>query len=266
MTLGALRSPGKPVVLLFTDPKCGPCNQLMPDVAEWQRSDTERTYALVSRGKADDNVVKAEEHGIGNVLLQKDFETAEAYRYQGTPSAVIVNADGTIGSELVAGPANIRGLINTGAGSAPTGAVAPVRQNAPQLLPVGNPAPNFELRDLQEGRVQLADFRGRDTVLLFWNPSCGFCKKMLDDLKRWETTRGEDAPVLLVVSQGSRDDVLAQGFKSTVLLDNGAIPGLFGATGTPVAILIDSEGRVASVPAIGAQAVLELAGATSLSA
>src|SRR4051794_32833896 len=37
LTLGALRAAGKPVVLLFTDPNCGPCTALLPEVRSWQR-------------------------------------------------------------------------------------------------------------------------------------------------------------------------------------------------------------------------------------
>ena len=36
LTLEALRSSGKPVMVLFTDPDCGPCNAMLPDVGRWQ--------------------------------------------------------------------------------------------------------------------------------------------------------------------------------------------------------------------------------------
>jgi hypothetical protein len=37
LTLEALRSSGKPVLLLFTDPGCGPCTALLPEIRRWQR-------------------------------------------------------------------------------------------------------------------------------------------------------------------------------------------------------------------------------------
>jgi hypothetical protein len=40
----------------------------------------------------------------------------------------------------------------------------------------------------------LDDFRGRPTLLLFWNPSCGFCQRLLNDLTTWETHRPTGAP------------------------------------------------------------------------
>jgi hypothetical protein len=47
-----------------------------------------------------------------------------------------------------------------------------------------------------------------------------------------------------------------------VLLDQSFATGqAFGASGTPSAVLVDAEGKVASEVAVGAPAVLELAGA-----
>jgi hypothetical protein len=52
------------------------------------------------------------------------------------------------------------------------------------------------------------------------------------------------------------------GLASTVVLDQQfAVGRAFGASGTPSAVLIDAEGKVASEVAVGAPAVLELAGA-----
>jgi thiol-disulfide isomerase/thioredoxin len=37
ITLGDLRALGKPIVLVFSDPGCGPCNALLPEVGRWQQ-------------------------------------------------------------------------------------------------------------------------------------------------------------------------------------------------------------------------------------
>ncbi len=36
LTLDPLRQAGKPEMLLFTDPRCGPSNALLPEVGRWQ--------------------------------------------------------------------------------------------------------------------------------------------------------------------------------------------------------------------------------------
>src|SRR3954468_24215950 len=42
-------------------------------------------------------------------------------------------------------------------------------------LPLGTLAPNFELPDLTGIRHKLSDFSGKNLLLVFFNPLCGFC-------------------------------------------------------------------------------------------
>jgi len=122
--------------------------------------------------------------------------------------------------------------------------------------------PSLELRDLKGGSMDLATLGGQRTLLLFWNPSCGFCQELLDDVKAWEKRRGQDDPRMVVVSGGSPKANREQGFASQVLLDARFAAGArFGAGGTPSAVIVDAEGRVASDVGVGAEAVMKLAGA-----
>ena len=85
---------------------------------------------------------------------------------------------------------------------------------------------------------------------------------MLPDLKEWESGAPKDAPRLVVVSAGSEEANKEMGLASPVLLDQQfAVGRAFGASGTPSAILVDEEGKIASQVAVGAPAVMELAGA-----
>ena len=56
-------------------------------------------------------------------------------------------------------------------------------------------------------------------------------------------------------------DNQALGLRSPVVLDHSvmSVGSQFGATGTPMAVLIDEEGKIASTLATGAPAVLALA-------
>jgi peroxiredoxin len=126
---------------------------------------------------------------------------------------------------------------------------------------VGEEAPEVRLADLKGDEVSLQDFKGEDTLVLFWNPGCGFCQQMLPDLKVWESKAPEGAPRLLVVSAGSEEANREMALASPVLLDQQfAVGRAFGASGTPSAVLVDAEGKVASEVAVGASAVMELAG------
>jgi thiol-disulfide isomerase/thioredoxin/uncharacterized membrane protein YphA (DoxX/SURF4 family) len=284
LTLDSLRAPGKPVMLLFTDPNCGPCTALLPEIGRWQQEHADKlTISLISRGDPEENRAKSTEHGLTSVLLQEDWEIYEAYQAAGTPSAVIVRSDGTIGSPVASGAEAIRALLGHAVGGSPVqlpmqpeaqgepcpncGKVHPTAGHAAQAMPegpkVGEPAPEIKLDDLMSGEsVELKVFKGSETLVLFWNPGCGFCQQMLPDLKDWEANPPEGAPRLLVVSAGTPEANKEMGLSSPVVLDQQFEAGrAFGAMGTPSAVLVDAEGKVASEVAVGAPAILELAGA-----
>lgn len=106
----------------------------------------------------------------------------------------------------------------------------------------------------------MSDLLDAETLLLFWNPECGFCRQMHDRLLAWEATANGGSPRLVVVSSGNTERTRADGFRSTVLLDQEFAAGdAFGANGTPMAMMIDGDGRIASRVVAGADAVLELA-------
>ena len=228
----------------------------------------------------EENKTKAQEHALKNVVLQKDWEVSESYEVRGTPSAVLISADGKVASPVAGGAEGIRGLLSYAVGER---AQLPMQPHQPQAegqpcpncgkvhaaaptveaaQKVGEEAPEVKLPDLEGNTVELADFRGEETLVLFWNPGCGFCQQMLPELKEWEQNPPEGAPKLLVVSAGTEEANREMELSSTVVLDQNFAAGrAFGASGTPSAVLVDAEGKVASEVAVGAPAVMELAGA-----
>jgi peroxiredoxin/uncharacterized membrane protein YphA (DoxX/SURF4 family) len=258
LTLDFLRAAEKPVLLLFSDPGCAPCDALLPEVGRWQREHQETlTTALISRGDPEANRAKAGEHGVKNVLVEEAREVSAAYGEVGTPSAVVIHPDGTIGSPLAGGADAIRALVSRTVGTATV-------LSAPLAPAVGGPAPPIALRDLSGQVADLIEMRGRRALVLFWDPRCGFCQGMLDDLKAWEANRPDAAPEPLVVSTGSEEENRAMGLRSRVLLDEGfRTGGAYGVRGTPSAVLVDEDGRIASEVAAGAAAVLSLVNASS---
>jgi hypothetical protein len=95
---------------------------------------------------------------------------------------------------------------------------------------------------------------------MFWNPGCRFCQQMVDDVKALEARVKTEGPRLVLVSTGTVDANRASGFRSPVLLDQSfAADCALGVTGTPSAVLLDAEGKIASGIAVGAPSVLELA-------
>jgi len=113
-SLGSLLQQGKPVFLVFSSPYCEPCQALAPYIRNWMRSHDESLNIIVlSRGTAKDNMAKLAGLEVSRVLLQRDFELAEAYGCTSTPAAVLVGIDGLIRSDLVVGRQAIEQLISS---------------------------------------------------------------------------------------------------------------------------------------------------------
>ena len=251
VTLESLTSVGLPALLLFSSPHCGPCKTLLPTASAWQHEHGDVLQVVfVTDGTADEVRTEAEEFELEHVLLDEDHALYGAFEASGTPSAVLVAPDGTIGSWVAAGSEWVERLVEE----------ATAGEAEPDGLPVGAEAPNVELPSLDGERVSLADLQGRDTLLLFWNPGCGFCRSMHEGLRAWEESTNGVAPRLVVISSGDAESTRAEEFQSLVLMDESwETAGAFRAGGTPMAVLIDAEGKIASHVAAGADAVLALA-------
>lgn len=247
LTLDSLRAAGKPVLLTFVDPDCGPCSALLPQIGRWQRDLPDRvTLAVVSRGTPQANRAKSAQRDVGRVLLQRDREIAEIYHAYGTPTAVLVRGDGTIGSPPLAGVEAIRTQVEglrldsltrlpvvvlNAYTQKPASRPDRYEDHSSGTIPskVGSPAPTLALPTLDGVVVSLDDFRGDMTLVLFWNPACGYCQYMLADLKAWEAQPPKGAPRLLIVATGTATDNAALGLRSTLVLDHGLGTGRLSA-------------------------------------
>jgi len=117
-SLDQLLAYGKPLLLIFTNPTCGPCVVLFAEVKEWQQAHSEQlTVALISFGTIKENFVNVARNRLGHVLLQQKREVAEKYNASVTPTAVIVNTSGKIASSLAAGADQIRALLTSVVGN-----------------------------------------------------------------------------------------------------------------------------------------------------
>lgn len=112
ISLQQLLDIGKPILLIFTNPNCGPCIVLFEEIKDWQTAHNDQlTIVLITMGTIKDNFVNVARNGLGQVLLQKKREVAKLYDANATPMAVIVNPDGRIASRLAGGADEIRTLL-----------------------------------------------------------------------------------------------------------------------------------------------------------
>jgi peroxiredoxin/uncharacterized membrane protein YphA (DoxX/SURF4 family) len=98
--LSDLLERGKPLLLMFMSPWCGPCAGLLPRLQQWQDTLSDRmTLALISMGTPEQNEVFAEK-GLEDVLIQDNFEVAELFGVSATPSAVFISREGKMASTV----------------------------------------------------------------------------------------------------------------------------------------------------------------------
>lgn len=145
----------------------------------------------------------------------------------------------------------------------PARAAAPA---PPRGLPIGSVAPDFSLPDLAGEQRALSEFRGRPLLLIFFNPGCGFCQKMVPDLAcpavdgAGALWAGKPLPLVITTGDAERNGQILKDVRSPVLLqEQTEVASAYQAHGTPVGYLLDEEGKIASGLAIGAQALLDLA-------
>ena len=266
VSLKDLRSRLRPVVLVFSDPACGPCNALLPELAAWQAEHEKRlTLALISRGTPEQNRAKASEHALANVLIQKDREVAQCYQAHGTPAAQLVTSEGRLASPLALGPQAVRDLIANAAGSAievlpstyGSRTSHPPRPSAG--LPVGTTAPDLSWQDLDGHPISISELRGTPATLIFWNPDCGFCQRMTNDLRTWRESAAGTLHNVLLISGGTPAQNRELHRAIPTVLDDGLQGGrAFGVDGTPSAVALDPDGNVAADVAVGAPAIFAL--------
>ena len=115
---------------------------------------------------------------------------------------------------------------------------------------IGEPAPDFILRDLEGETVQLSDLRGEVVWINFWATWCGPCKKELPVIQTiYDEKKAEGLAVLALNLEESadkaRDFFDENGWTMPVLLDSaGTVYDQYRLQGLPDSIFVDRNGVV----------------------
>ena len=125
---------------------------------------------------------------------------------------------------------------------------------------VGQPAPDFELRDATGKVVKLSDFKGRHVVLEWTNPGCPFVQKHygaqnMQGLQKEFTAKNVVWLGVSSTARGSADHLepaaLASKYKewgaapTALLLDDaGTVGHAYGAKTTPHMYVVDAAGKL----------------------
>jgi peroxiredoxin len=122
---------GRHLLLVFSDPHCGPCQVLAPHLEKFHRENGARPASsphqegdresscpsqvvVISRGDPKENRAKIKELGLTfPVLLQGQWEISRLYAMFATPMAYWIDDQGVILNDVAVGVEPIRALMST---------------------------------------------------------------------------------------------------------------------------------------------------------
>lgn len=104
---------GRRVLLAFTDPDCGPCETILPEL-EALHDQGDMAVLMISRGDPDANRRKVDEHGIGfPVLLQNHWEVSRRYGIFVTPVSFLIDEQGVTEAAVARGAEDVRAMASS---------------------------------------------------------------------------------------------------------------------------------------------------------
>jgi peroxiredoxin len=107
---------GKRVLIVFSDPECGPCDELAPQLQAIHLRRPTLQVLMVSRRNVEANRAKATAIGLSfPIVLQKQWEVSLKYGMFATPIGYLVDEQGILTSNVAVGVASILALAGEGA-------------------------------------------------------------------------------------------------------------------------------------------------------
>jgi peroxiredoxin len=106
---------GRRVLLVFSDPHCGPCDELSLDLVRLHQEHRNNGLAvlLVGRGSVEENRKKAEQFGFEfPVVLQDQWKLSKEYGIFATPVAFLIAENGMIAKNVAVGKEAILALAH----------------------------------------------------------------------------------------------------------------------------------------------------------
>jgi len=109
---------GRRLLLVFSDPHCGPCNVLAPELQKFHKAHPELAMVMISRGDPKENRVKVKEHRLTfPVVLQLQWEVSRKYAMFATPIAYLIDERSIIAQDVAVGMDQIQDLLSRAGGA-----------------------------------------------------------------------------------------------------------------------------------------------------
>lgn len=157
----------------------------------------------------------------------------------------------------------VSNLERTGGPALGDRSLAKSRINRNGLTP-GTFAPPFTLPRVGDGNLSLDEYKGRRVLLVFSDPDCGPCDVLAPLLERLANETADVSVVMVSRGDIERNRTKVASHRLTfpvVIQDHWQLSKQYARFETPIAYLIDEEGRISAPVALGVEAILELASA-----
>ncbi|HZD13971.1 MAG TPA: redoxin domain-containing protein, partial [Pseudonocardiaceae bacterium] len=137
------------------------------------------------------------------------------------------------------------------------------RTLSPEGLPVGAIAPEFDLPDTTGRRSTLAGLiaAGLPAMLIFLHPECAPCETLAQELPRWRERKASVFGLVVISGGGIEANTAwaaAHHVGEILIQDNTEIASRYRVRGTPSAVLVDTDTKIATPIARGPIAIREL--------
>jgi peroxiredoxin len=104
---------GRKVLLVFSDPHCGPCDQLSPQLEKLARRTSGVQVLMVSKGEEEANRTKAAQHGLTfPIVSQRQWEISREYGMFATSIGYLIDEEGIVAREVAVGVEPILSLLS----------------------------------------------------------------------------------------------------------------------------------------------------------
>ncbi len=113
---------------------------------------------------------------------------------------------------------------------------------------IGQPAPDFELKDINGQKWSLKEQKGKIVILNFWASWCRDCQEEKKAIQSYLNKNGSDKDLIFITiaykdNPGTITELSRKhGYSFPILLDDGVVSKTYGITGVPETFLIDKNG------------------------
>lgn len=138
------------------------------------------------------------------------------------------------------------------------------------ILEIGDKAPDFTAKDLEQNSIRLSDWQGSPVILRFWSTDCKFCRADTPIFNRYfDKYKEKGLHVVYINTEENPQENVAQFVRDLeigfpVVLDNGGdeIASLYRVKVVPQTIIINPQGVItaAILGGVGEAELEELVG------